>query len=99
MRPDDGRIDDQIFEIWVIGHRLEDQLPNTLDAPSTEAPEHAVPNIRLFRPVEPFWAGRPIDQRVIRSQASSLNTKRSITPKAASPKRSLESDLLLKGNP
>src|SRR5262249_9978391 len=56
-------------------------------------------NIRLFRPVEPFWSGRPMISGAIRSQAASLNTKRSITPKATSQKRSLESDLLLKGNP
>jgi hypothetical protein len=55
-------------------------------------------NIRLCRPVELFWSGRPMISGAIRSQAASLNTKRSIKPKAAS-KRSLESDLLLKGNP
>src|ERR1700740_1276720 len=43
MRPDDGGIDDQIFEVRIIGHRLEDPPPDALDAPSTEAPEHAVP--------------------------------------------------------
>jgi hypothetical protein len=43
MRPNDGGIDDQIFEVRVIGHRLEYPPPNTLDAPSTEAPKHAVP--------------------------------------------------------
>src|SRR5258708_29748259 len=41
MRPDDGGIDDQIFEVWVTGRRLEDPPPNTLDAPSAEAPEYA----------------------------------------------------------
>ena len=35
----------------------------------------------------------------IRSHAASLKTNRSITPKTASPKSSLEFDLLLKGNP
>jgi hypothetical protein len=30
MRPDDGGIDDQIFEVRVIGHRLEYPPPNTL---------------------------------------------------------------------
>src|SRR6187431_887441 len=109
MRPDDGGIDDQIFEVRVIGHRLEDPPPNTLDAPSTEAPEHAVQspnasgrsrqgepvrtihntpstNIRLSRPVEPFWSGRPMISGAIRSHAASLKTKRSFTPKTASPK-------------
>ena len=26
MRPDDGGIDDQIFEVRIIGHRLEDNV-------------------------------------------------------------------------
>src|SRR5438445_178014 len=43
MRPDDGGIDDQIFEVRIIGHRLEDAPLDALDAPSTEASEHAVP--------------------------------------------------------
>ena len=46
-------------------------------------------NILLSRPVEPFWSGRPIIRGAIRSQATSLKTKRSITPKAASPKEAL----------
>src|SRR5665811_33998 len=36
-------------------------------------------NIRLSRPVEPFWSGRPIISGAIRSHAASLKTKRSIT--------------------
>jgi len=40
---DDGGIDDQVFEVRVIGYRFKDPPPNTLDAPSTEAPKHAVP--------------------------------------------------------
>ena len=49
---------------------------------------HSTPstNIRLSRPVEPFWSGRPIISGAIRSQAASLKTKRSFTPKTASPK-------------
>src|SRR5581483_10103415 len=43
-------------------------------------------NIRLSRPVEPFWSGRPMISPEIRSQSASSNTKRSITPKTASPK-------------
>src|SRR6202790_1385868 len=30
MRPDDGGIDDQIFEVRIIGHRLEDPPPTPL---------------------------------------------------------------------
>jgi hypothetical protein len=39
-------------------------------------------NIRLLRPVEPFWSGRPMISGTIRCHAASLKTKRSITPKA-----------------
>src|SRR5258708_13817398 len=52
-RPDDGGIDDQIFEVRIIGHRIEDTPPNTLDAPSTEAPEHAVPIPKRLRKITP----------------------------------------------
>src|SRR6185437_7803945 len=53
MGPDDGGIDDQIFEVWIIGHRLEDPPPNTLDAPSIEAPEDAVPISKFLRKITP----------------------------------------------
>src|SRR4029077_10452735 len=53
MRPDDGGIDDQIFEVRIIGHRFEYPPPDTLDAPSTEAPEHAVPISKRFRKITP----------------------------------------------
>src|ERR1700757_4060851 len=53
MCPDDGGIDDQIFEVRIIGHRLEDPPPDTLDAPSTKAPEHAVPVPKCLREITP----------------------------------------------
>src|SRR5450631_4756747 len=46
-------------------------------------------NIRLSRPVEPFWSGRPIIRGAIRSQATSLKTKQTLTPKADSPNEAL----------
>src|ERR1700757_5362736 len=57
MRPNDGGIDDQIFEVRIIGHRLEYPPPNTLDAPSTEAPEHAVPIPKHLWKITPGRAG------------------------------------------
>src|ERR1700688_1839390 len=52
---------------------------------------HSTPstNIRLSRPVEPFWSGRPMISGAIRAHAASLNTNRSITPKTASQKAAL----------
>src|SRR6185312_15548158 len=50
---------------------------------------HSTPstNMRLSRPVEPFWSGRPMISGAIRSHATSLKTKRSKTPKAKPPQR------------
>ena len=56
MRPDDGGINDQVFEVRIIGHRLKDPPPDTLDAPSTEAAEHAVPIPERLWKITP---GRP----------------------------------------
>jgi hypothetical protein len=119
MRPDDGGIN-EVFEVRIIGHRLEDTPPNTFDAPSTEAPKHAVPIPECLWKIAPGRActhnpqhafhehtvvapGRTLlvgsTDGAIRSQAASLKTKRFFTPKTASPKSSLESDLRLKGNP
>src|SRR5712671_6494055 len=60
---------------------------------------HSTPstNIRLSRPVEPFWSGRPMIRGAIRSHAASLKTKRFHHTQDCLPKSSLESDLLLKG--
>ena len=33
MSPDDGGINDQVFEVRIIGHRIKNARPNTLDAP------------------------------------------------------------------
>ena len=30
MGTDEGGIDDQVFEVWIVGHRLEDACPNAL---------------------------------------------------------------------
>ncbi len=43
MGANDGGIDDQVFEVGIIGHRLENAIPNTLETPSAEASEYAVP--------------------------------------------------------
>jgi len=53
MSSDDGGIDDQIFEVRIVGHRLEDTMPNTLHAPTAEAPEYTVPIAERFRKVTP----------------------------------------------
>src|SRR5215207_1418852 len=57
MRPNDSGIDDQIFEVRIVGHRLEDPPPDTFDAPSTEASEHAVPISKRLWKITPGRAG------------------------------------------
>ena len=122
MRPDDGGIDDQIFEVRIIGHRLEDPPPNTLDAPSTEAPEHAVPIPKRLRKITPGRARthdpqHPFHEHPIVAPGRALlvrptyDQRRHPLPRRVAqnqtvhhtqdclPKSSLESDLLLKGNP
>src|SRR5690349_13551244 len=49
----DGGIDDQVLEIRIVGHGLEDAPPNTLLAPPAEAPEHAVPVAEHLRQITP----------------------------------------------
>ncbi len=122
MRPDDGGIDDQILEVRIIGHRLEDPPPHTLDAPSTEAPEHAVPIPERFRKITPGRArthdpkhtfhehpvvapGGAFLVRTTYNQGRHplpncvAQNKRSITPKAASPKEALNLICLLRHRP
>jgi hypothetical protein len=43
MGANDRGVDDQILEVRIIGHRLEDAPPDALVAPSAEAAEDAVP--------------------------------------------------------
>ncbi len=42
MRAHDGRINDQIFKILIIRHRIEYVPPYAFLAPSAEAPENAI---------------------------------------------------------
>src|SRR5260221_7469806 len=76
MRPDDGGIDDQIFEVRIIGHRLEYPPPDTLDAPSTEAPEHAVPDSKRLRKVTPRRAVRTIHS----TPSTNIRSSRPVQP-------------------
>ena len=61
-------------------------------------PEHALDKHPVVAPGRTLLVWPTNDQRAIRSQAASLKTKRSITPKTAS-KSSLESRLSSWGNP
>src|ERR1700730_4492139 len=122
MRPDDGGIDDQIFKVRIVGHRLEDPPPNTLDAPSTEAPEHAVPIPKRLWKITPGGARADDPKHTFHEHPvvapggaflvrPTYDQRRHPLPRRVAqnqpvhhtqdclPKSSLESDLLLKGNP
>src|ERR1700676_504084 len=55
-RPHDGRVADQVLEVWFFDQRIENTFPNALLCPSAEALENAVPVAKLLRQVAP---GRP----------------------------------------
>src|ERR1700712_726141 len=112
-------------EAWVVrcaSHRFEHPIPNALDAPPAEAPEHAVPIAKHFRKITPRRAathdpkyalhehpvvapGRPLLVRPPYNQGphplpSHVAQNQTIHhTQGCLPKRSLESDLLIKGNP
>lgn len=122
MGSNDGGIDDQIFEVRIIGHRLEHPIPDALDAPPAEAPEHAIPVAKHLRKITP-WRARAHDPKhalhehpVVAPGGAFLvrptyNQGRHPLPSHVAqnqtihhtqgrlPKSSLESDLLIKGNP
>ena len=53
MRPHDGGVEDQVFEVRVYAQRGEKTLPNAFLSPPAETPEDAVPFAELFGQVTP----------------------------------------------
>jgi len=53
MGTNDGAVDDQIFEVRIVRHRLEYPPPNPFGAPSAEATECAVPLSEGVRQISP----------------------------------------------
>jgi hypothetical protein len=79
MRPHNGGIDDQVFEVRIFTKLGEEALPNALSGPSPETPEHAVPFAKLFGQVAPWCSGadqpqHSIDEQTIVLAVSSLVT-------------------------
>jgi hypothetical protein len=54
MRPHDGGIDDEVFEVRIFNQRIEKTLPNALLCPSAEALEHAIPVAKLLGQIAPW---------------------------------------------
>ena len=57
MDPDIGGVDEHVFEVGIVRHRLEDPLPDTLVRPAPEARVDAVPFTELARQITPRRAG------------------------------------------
>jgi hypothetical protein len=49
----DDAVDDQVLEVGIIRHRLEDAPPHAFVAPAAEATEHAAPLAEDLRKVAP----------------------------------------------
>jgi len=53
VRPDDGRVDHDVFEVRVVGHRHEQPVPNAILRPARKANEHTVPVSKNFWKITP----------------------------------------------
>src|SRR5580658_1086031 len=53
MDPDQRRIDEDVFEIWILGQVLENPLPHVLLRPPPEARVDGVPFAKFVRQIAP----------------------------------------------
>src|ERR1700730_14661630 len=86
IRPHNGGIDDQVFEVRIFTKLGEKALPNALSGPSPETPEHAVPFAKLFGQVAPWCSGADQPQHSIDEQTMVLAVP-SLVPCLARNKR------------
>jgi hypothetical protein len=68
VRPHNGGIDDQVFEVRMFAQLGEKPLPNAFLCPSPETFEHAVPLAELFRQIAPGRSGPDQPQDGIHEQ-------------------------------
>src|SRR6516225_5585793 len=57
VRPHNGGIDDQVFEVRIFTQLRKKPLPNALLCPAPETSEHAIPVAELVGQVAPWRAG------------------------------------------
>lgn len=50
---DNGGVDDEILEVWIVRHSLEHPPPYAFAAPTTEPSEHAVPFAKRLGKITP----------------------------------------------
>jgi len=79
MRPHDGGVDDQVFEVRIFNQRIEKTLPNALLCPSAEALEHAVPVAKLLGQIAPWCSGANQPKHSVHEQSIILAVPPSIT--------------------
>ena len=72
----DGRVDDQIFEVRIDRYRLEHAMPYALVAPSAEAAKDAVPLAERIRQITPRRT-RPHDPQ---TPATNIRLSRPVDP-------------------
>ena len=54
MRPHNGGVDDQVFEVGIFSQRIENTLPHAFLGPSPKALEYAVPVAKLTGQIAPW---------------------------------------------
>src|SRR6185312_16788269 len=69
MGADDGAVDDQILEVGIVRHCLEDASPHALATPAAEPAEHAVPFAEGLRKIAPRRAGAHDPQHTLDKHA------------------------------
>src|SRR6516165_1755834 len=79
MRPHDGGVDDQVFEVRIFNQRIEKTLPNALLCPSAQALEHAVPVAKLLGQIAPWCSGANQPKHSVHEQSIILAVPPSIT--------------------
>src|SRR5260370_41008413 len=74
---DNGGIDDEILEVWIVRHSLEHPPPDAFSAPPAEPPKHAVPFSERLGQVTPRRAcahdpQNPLDEHSVVASGRTL---------------------------
>lgn len=68
MRPDDGGVDHDIFEVGIISHCGEQSIPYAVFGPTRESDEHAVPIAKNLRQIPPRRASSRQPKHCLKKQ-------------------------------
>ena len=75
MGANDRGIDNQVLEVRIVRHRLENPLPDAFWAPAVEAAEHTVPVAERLWQIAP-WRARPHDPKPCLDKQSIVSPRR-----------------------